>query len=109
MKNISDEDVLKASNELYQQIAAETNPVRKDTCKYFGKHSKRYCLATSHRTCKHCNFYEPTIFVKFRTLLKNTVKLKHMVETLTADKESLELKIKMYEGRLSGNNDELGE
>lgn len=110
MKKMTDEDVLKASEELYKQIEAETNPFRKENCKFFGKDGKRYCLATTHKTCDRCRFYEPTIFAKLRTLVKNTEKLKYMVEELQKEKESLELKVKTLEWKLQveqeGGNDE---
>lgn len=103
---MTDEDVLKATDELYRQIAAETHPSKKENCKNFGRFGDRYCLATTQTTCEGCRMFEPTVFARFRTLLKNTQRLKYKVEQLTIEKESLELKVKVLENRLYGENPE---
>ena len=100
MKKISDEDVLRATKELYKQIESETPSERKSNCKFYGKSQGRYCLASSHTTCSRCKYFEPTILAKFRALVKNNEKLRYSIEELTTENKSLQLKIKMLESMM---------
>ena len=100
LKKITDEEVLRLSDELFKQIEAENPPERKSNCKFWGEGKGRYCLASSHTTCDKCRYFKPTIVATFRTLVKNNEKLKYMIEKLTIEKNSLELKVKMLESMM---------
>lgn len=52
---------------------------RHDYCQYKAN-DDRFCLATSHKTCKKCRFFEPTIQSKFRIVVEKTEELKRIIK-----------------------------
>ena len=42
---------------------------RKDYCEYKGKDKERYCKITTHKTCKGCHFFSPTMHQRLRVVV----------------------------------------
>ena len=49
---------------------------RQDTCQYKGRKGERYCLATTHKTCRGCKFFLPTTMSQLRLAVEKTEELK---------------------------------
>lgn len=80
MAKHTDNEVLEMTNELYQQILADSPNRKKEDCKFLSHSPGRYCNASTHTNCNKCELFEPTIMAKFRRLLINTVELKDEID-----------------------------
>lgn len=70
---------------------------RRDYCEYKGKDKKdRYCKITTHKTCRDCRFFSPTMQQRLRVVVEGYDELEEQVENLKKIVSALERKVARY-------------
>lgn len=84
-------DYLSAMNEIFDK-EYKSIVSKQENCQYKGK-GDRYCLATTHRTCRGCRMFSPTTQSKLKIVIEKTAELRQKVrkrdETITDLREEI--------------------
>jgi len=99
-KKRSDREILKLTDKFYKELIEESPNQRDLPCRFRGK-GDRFCLASTHKTCFHCKFFEPTVMAKFETLLRHLEQLKNENAGLRKKLANRELEIVMLQAELA--------
>ena len=84
-------DYHKAMHDLFNEDY-KSEVSRQEACQYKGRHD-RYCLKTTHSTCRGCKMFEPSTQTKLRIVIEKT--------------EELKKKIREYEQAVANLNEEI--
>lgn len=70
---------------------------RKDYCEYKGADKDRYCTITTHKTCKGCHFFSPTMHQRLRVVVDGYDELEEIAKVANDRVEKLESQVDKLE------------
>lgn len=114
MKEMTDTQILEYTDNVCKTIVADSPSKRKKYCKNISHSPDRHCAASSHKDCRRCKWFTPTIMAKIRLLAEENAKLKEGTEKLAKQIVQLEDELelaratielsKMKEGEADGQS-----
>lgn len=109
MKEMTDTQILEYTDKVCKTIVADSTSKRKKYCKNISHSPDRHCAASSHKDCRRCKWFTPTIMAKIRLLAEENAKLKEGTEKLAKQIVQLEDELELARVTIELNKMKEGE
>ena len=90
MKN--DSQIRDRLSEILKNIVVPPDK-RRDYCEYKGADKERYCKITTHKTCRDCRFFSPTMHQRLRVVVDGYDELEEIARVANDRVKQLETQV----------------